>query len=130
MSQSRELIPDNIWQKPPRAELAPDQTDEASLLSYAVLDPIVQSHIEDQVCEYDEFTDWVAEMASIGERVSSEPSFLLNWIGRKDARASYQRIISLIGKMEYKRRQTCPGTKVSKVAFGIGRRLPIVEKWS
>ena len=90
----------------------------------------MQSHIEDQVCEYDEFTDWVAEMASIGERVSSDPSFLLNWIGRKDARASYQRIISLIGKMEYKRRQTCPGTKVSKVAFGIGRRLPIVEKWS
>lgn len=130
LAQSSELIPDNIWQKPPSAELAPDQTDEASLLSYAVLDPIVQSHIEDQVCEYDEFTDWVAEMASIGERVSSDPSFLLNWIGRKDARASYQRIISLIGKMEYKRRQTCPGTKVSKVAFGIGRRLPIVEKWS
>jgi hypothetical protein len=36
----------------------------------------------------------------------------------------------LIGRMEFKRRQTCPGTKVSRVAFGIGRRIPIVEKWS
>ena len=40
------------------------------------------------------------------------------------------RIIALIGRMEFKRRQTCPGIKVSKVAFGIGRRIPIVEKWS
>jgi NAD+ synthase (glutamine-hydrolysing) len=47
-----------------------------------------------------------------------------------EASAAFSRIIALIGRMEFKRRQTCPGTKVSRVAFGIGRRIPIVEKWS
>jgi len=130
LARSSEKIPGNIWQKPPSAELAPDQTDEASLLSYSVLDSIVQSHIEDQICEYADFVSWVEEMTSVGERISSDVNFLLKWTNEIDADVAYQRIISLIGKMEYKRRQTCPGTKVSKVAFGIGRRLPIVEKWS
>ena len=46
------------------------------------------------------------------------------------AEIDFGRILSLMGKMEFKRRQTCPGTKVSKVAFGMGRRVPIVEKWT
>ncbi len=130
LARASDAIPDNIWQKPPSAELAPNQTDEASLLSYAVLDPIVQSHIEDQMSEYSAFVGWVAEMTSNSKKISNDLDFLLDWVDSDGAEVAYQRIISLIGKMEYKRRQTCPGTKVSKVAFGIGRRMPIVEKWS
>ena len=46
------------------------------------------------------------------------------------AKTDYERIITLIGRMEFKRRQTCPGPKLSKVAFGIGRRVPIVKATS
>jgi hypothetical protein len=95
-----------------------------------VLDPIVQSHIEDHISEFADFIIWVNDKISLGERISTDVIFLQKWLYHADVKLSYQRIISLIGKMEYKRRQTCPGTKVSKVAFGIGRRLPIVEKWS
>ncbi|MFT4712963.1 MAG: NAD+ synthase (glutamine-hydrolyzing) [Candidatus Azotimanducaceae bacterium] len=123
-------IPENIWQKPPSAELAHGQTDEASLLPYSVLDPIVQSHIEDHISEFVDFIVWVNDKISLRERISADTAYLAKWLYHADVKLSYQRIISLIGKMEYKRRQTCPGTKVSKIAFGIGRRLPIVEKWS
>ena len=120
-------IPENIWRKPPSAELAHGQTDEASLLPYSVLDPIVASHIEDYVSTLDEFRAWTQRR---GKDFSSAPSELDAWLESEQAEVSYQRIIRLIGRMEYKRRQTCPGTKVSRVAFGIGRRLPIVEKWT
>ena len=62
--------------------------------------------------------------------ISSELNVLQAWCAEPPSHVDYERIVSLIGRMEYKRRQTCRGTKVSKVAFGIGRRLPIVEKWS
>lgn len=130
LAKANRDIPENIWQKPPSAELAHGQTDEASLLPYSVLDAIVQSHIEDHVSEFANFIIWVNDKVSHGERVSSDAAYLAKWLYHDASQLSYQRIISLIGKMEYKRRQTCPGTKVSKVAFGIGRRLPIVEKWS
>ena len=130
LAKANKDIPANIWQKPPSAELAHGQTDEASLLPYSVLDAIVQSHIEDHISEFANFVIWAKDKISWGERISSDSDYLAKWLYRDDAQLSYQKIISLIGKMEYKRRQTCPGTKVSKVAFGIGRRLPIVEKWS
>jgi len=130
LAKSSEAIPNNIWLKPPSAELAPGQTDEASLLSYAVLDPIVQAHIEDHISDFSDLIAWFEEKCVQGERVTKDVKYLECWLEEKGSAVSYQRIISLIGKMEYKRRQTCPGTKVSKVAFGIGRRLPIVEKWS
>lgn len=127
LAKSHPGIPENIWRKPPSAELAHGQTDEASLLPYSVLDPIVAALIEDYVSTLDEFRDWVATEAP---NKSSNPDELSTWLTSDQAEANYQRIISLVGRMEYKRRQTCPGTKVSRVAFGIGRRLPIVEKWS
>jgi len=122
-------IPANIWQKPPSAELSHGQTDEESLLPYAVLDPIVMSYVEDYVSTFERFCDWVAETVP-QRKISGDPDHLQRWLTRNDAIDEYHRIVSLIGRMEYKRRQTCPGTKVSKVAFGIGRRIPIVEKWS
>jgi NAD+ synthetase len=121
-------IPDNIWKKPPSAELAEGQVDEESLLPYAVLDPVVHAYVEDYVSTFREFKNWVQERA--GEEISMDPNRLLDWIKSETAFADFHRIISLMGRMEYKRRQTCPGIKVSKVAFGIGRRIPIVEKWS
>lgn len=121
-------IPENIWQKPPSAELAFGQTDEESLLPYALLDPIVMSYVEDYVTSFERFRDWVA--APSRQKITGNVQTLMEWLDRDGAVNDYERIVSLIGRMEYKRRQTCPGTKVSKVAFGIGRRIPIVEKWS
>lgn len=123
-------IPENIWQKPPSAELAEGQSDETSLLPYAVLDAIVHAYVEDYVSTYPGFKEWIQQQLSFSIKISSDHDHLLAWAEGNNAEQEFQRILSLIGKMEYKRRQTCPGTKVSKVAFGIGRRIPIVEKWS
>lgn len=130
-------IPDNIWQKPPSAELAAGQTDEASLLPYPVLDPIVMAYVEYYITTWQGFCAWVSEVNGLKEqakpsdlKVSGDSEVLNQWLLSEGAETEYLRIISLIGKMEYKRRQTCPGVKVSRVAFGIGRRIPIVEKWS
>ena len=123
-------IPENIWKKPPSAELAENQSDEASLLPYAVLDAIVHAYVEDYVSTFPGFGEWLRQQLSSGNSISGDHEYLLTWAQGNSAEQEFQRIRSLIGKMEYKRRQTCPGTKVSKVAFGIGRRIPIVEKWS
>ena len=130
IARSAEEIPANIWRKPPSAELAPGQTDEASLLSYAVLDPIVRAYVEDYISTFDLFSAWVDDKIAAGETISLDTDVLSEWVRSNNARVDFQRMISLMGRMEYKRRQTCPGTKVSKVAFGIGRRIPIVEQWS
>ncbi len=127
IAKQHPTIPQNIWQKPPSAELAEGQTDEASLLPYSVLDAIVAALIEDYVSTLDEFRNWFGDK---GSEYSSAPEEVSNWLQTSEAGANYQRIIKMVGRMEYKRRQTCPGTKVSRVAFGIGRRLPIVEKWT
>ena len=123
-------IPAEIIVKPPSAELAPDQTDEASLLPYAMLDPLVQAYIEDYVNEFDAFKTWVARAAEEDRQISMDPDRLHGWLGERGASTRYQSLIKLIASMEYKRRQTCPGPKVSKVAFGMGRRIPIVKKFN
>jgi NAD+ synthetase len=130
IAQESSRIPDNIWRKPPSAELAPGQIDEASLLSYAILDPIVRAYVEDYISTFARFEEWVTQRNDESARISMEPSILQDWISKPMAQPDFDRIVSLMGRMEYKRRQTCPGTKVSKVAFGTGRRIPIVEKWS
>lgn len=127
IARQHEDIPVNIWQKAPSAELAHGQTDEESLMPYAILDPIVRSYVEEYVSTFSGFCSWFEQLQSV---VSSDMNLVSSWVKSSSAEAGYDRIVSLIGRMEYKRRQTCPGTKVSKVAFGIGRRIPIVEKWS
>jgi NAD+ synthetase len=129
LASEDDRIPENIWKKPPSAELSADQFDEDSLLPYAVLDAIVMAHIEDYVSTADDFNDWVSRNEGIC-KISSNMNILNQWLQASHAEKDYGRIIRLMGLMEYKRRQTCPGTKVSKVAFGIGRRIPVVEKWS
>ena len=123
-------VPDSIWQKPPSAELRPDQTDEESLLPYAILDPVVQSYVEDYVSTLPDMVDWSARMNEEDLKITSDRNALDSWLAGESAAEDHDRVIRLIGRMEFKRRQTCPGVKVSRVAFGIGRRIPIVEKWS
>ncbi len=128
LAKSDDRVPENIWKKPPSAELAEGQTDEDSLMPYAILDPIVMAYVEEYVTTFTRFRDWARSLNCHG--ITGDADVLRDWLSYADAEQDYRRIVSLIGKMEYKRRQTCPGTKVSKVAFGIGRRIPIVEKWS
>ena len=122
-------VPAHIWSKPPSAELSAGQLDESSLLPYSILDPLVQAHIEDHVGKFEGFRVWVRERQMVEGPISSNQAQLEAWLEAEGAQADYNRITRLIGTMEYKRRQTCPGTKVSRVAFGTGRRIPIVEKW-
>ena len=123
-------IPKNICRKPPSAELAEGQTDEQSLLPYGILDAITRACIEDYVSSFTAFRGWANQMLAKNRRISMDSDHLQRWLETPAARADFERIVGLIGRMEYKRRQTCPGTKVSKVAFGPGRRFPIVSKWS
>jgi NAD+ synthase (glutamine-hydrolysing) len=99
-----QVIPENVLLKPPSAELRPDQKDEDSLPPYEVLDPILQRYVED---------DWdLDELVSAG-------------FDREIAR----KVIELVDRNEYKRRQAPPGVKITERAFGKDRRLPITSKW-
>lgn len=98
-------IPENTISKPPSAELAPDQKDSDSLPAYEVLDEIVDRHVE--------------KKQSAGSIVR-ETGF--------DA-VEVARICRLIDRNEYKRRQMATGLKVTSVAFGPGRRVPIARGW-
>jgi NAD+ synthetase len=104
-----DLIPEAIINKAPSAELKPGQTDEASLLPYPILDNIVKLYIENYVTDYAQYSKLTNEERRAGE-------------------TDYARITRLIYLSEFKRRQAAPTIKLSKVAFGTGRRLPIVKR--
>lgn len=114
-----------ILDKAPSAELAPDQVDEQSLLPYVMLNGIVKAFIEDFVCDYEEYKEWV----------SKNPINKCMYTGFHDLygvpdKDDYYKMIGKIEIMEFKRRQAAPCTKISKVAFGTGRRMPIVKgRW-
>ena len=105
------LIPLEILNKAPSAELKPDQTDEASLLPYPILDKLCRLYIEEYVTDYKLYA---VKTQGDGDKVANEKDF--------------NRITRLIYINEFKRRQVAPTIKLSKVAFGTGRRLPIVKK--
>jgi len=96
------VIPQNIIDKAPSAELRPDQTDQDSLPPYPVLDAIIEGLVEDELS--------IAEVAAKGHDL-----------------ALVQRIDRLITIAEYKRRQSPPGPKLTWRAFGMGRRYPITN---
>jgi NAD+ synthase (glutamine-hydrolysing) len=100
----RSLIPEVILEKPPSAELRPDQKDTDSLPAYEVLDPIVEGYVEGDLS--------VAEL----EEQGFDPE-------------TVRRVARLIDRNEYKRRQAPPGVRVSPKAFGKDRRLPITNRW-
>src|SRR5688572_18562153 len=100
----RDVIPRNTITKPPSAELRPNQTDQDSLPPYDVLDAILQ--------------DYVEEERSIPEIVAA---------GFDEALVT--RVVRMIDRAEYKRRQAAPGLKVTSRAFGFGRRMPIAQRY-
>lgn len=101
----RDLIPESTLTKPPSAELRPDQQDTDSLPPYDVLDPILQAYVED-----DRSPAAIVDMGF-------------------DA-AIVQRVITMVERAEYKRRQAPPGIKVTERAFGRDRRLPITNGYA
>lgn len=104
INREREVIPVNIIDKAPSAELRPNQKDSDSLPDYAVLDRILYQYIERRQ----------------GPREIIEQGF--------DA-ALVARALKLVNTNEYKRNQFCPIIRVSSKAFGVGRRVPIVGKY-
>jgi NAD+ synthetase len=100
----RELIPQNTITKPPSAELRPNQTDQDSLPPYEILDAILHRYVEEE--------KGAAQIINEGFD-----------------EATVMRVIRLIDRSEYKRRQAAPGLKVTSRAFGFGRRMPIAQNY-
>jgi NAD+ synthase (glutamine-hydrolysing) len=100
-----EPIPVNSIEKEPSAELRPDQKDTDSLPDYLLLDRVLTSYVDDD-----------------------QGSAALIAAGFDEALV--RRVIAMVDKAEYKRRQYPPGPKVSKRAFGKDRRLPMTSRWS
>ncbi|HEY1921361.1 MAG TPA: NAD+ synthase [Tepidisphaeraceae bacterium] len=100
----RPLIPQSSIDKVPSAELRPNQTDQDSLPPYDVLDAILHQYVEEE--------KGAAEIIACGFE-----------------RETVLRVIRLIDRSEYKRRQAAPGIKVTSRAFGFGRRMPIAQNY-
>lgn len=104
INRKGEVIPRSTIEKPPSAELRPDQKDQDTLPPYEVLDEILRLYVEEQLT--------TAEIAARGFDADT-----VRWVaGKVDAN-------------EYKRQQAAPGIKVTSKAFGIGRRVPIAQKF-
>jgi NAD+ synthase (glutamine-hydrolysing) len=99
-----DLVPAEVLEKPPSAELRPDQRDSDSLPDYADLDPILEGYVEGDKS--------ITELVSEGH----DPGVVA-------------RVARLVDRNEYKRRQAPPGVRVSPKAFGKDRRLPITNRW-
>jgi NAD+ synthase (glutamine-hydrolysing) len=104
VNSRRKVIPEATMEKPPSAELRPDQKDSDSLPPYEVLDAIVE--------------DFVEESRS-AEQIARAHNFDGDLV---------RRVIRMVERSEYKRQQAAPGIKISAKAFGYGRRFPIAAK--
>ncbi|HSJ17418.1 MAG TPA: NAD(+) synthase [Solirubrobacterales bacterium] len=102
--EERELVPDSVLERPPSAELRPDQLDEDSLPPYEVLDGILEAYVE-----RDQGAD---EIVAAGH-----------------PQAVVDEVITMVDRAEYKRRQAPPGIKITPKAFGRDRRLPITNRY-
>lgn len=105
INRNAEIIPVNTIEKPPSAELRPDQKDSDSLPEYDVLDAILYAYIEE------------------GKSIKSI-------IGQGYEEGTVRRIVRLVDINEHKRYQSAPGLKTTPLAFGMGRRIPIVQKYT
>ena len=104
INRNRQVIPIDSITKPPSAELRPNQTDQDSLPSYETLDAIL-----------DHYVIYGRSMSEIVAQGFDEPTV--------------RRVVRLIDINEYKRRQAAPGLKVTTKAFGVGRRIPIAQRY-
>lgn len=105
INRDDEIIPKEIIEKAPSAELRFNQTDQDSLPPYELLDKILRMYLE----EYKEFKE-------INSVINEEQTVL--------------RVLELVDKNEFKRKQAAPVLRISTKSFGYGRRFPIVQKWS
>ncbi len=103
--QQKEVIPENILTKAPSAELKPGQVDQDSLPPYEILDDILDRLIHQHQS--------ATEIISAGH----EPAIV-------------DRVLQLLSRAEFKRRQAAPGLKITDRAFGTGWRMPIASSWS
>ena len=104
VNSRRPVIPQASLEKPPSAELRPDQKDSDSLPAYEVLDAILEDYVED---------------LHSAEQIAVDRGFDLGLV---------KNVIRMVDRAEYKRQQAAPGLKVSAKAFGYGRRFPIAAK--
>jgi NAD+ synthetase len=98
------VIPERVITRPPTAELKPGQLDQDTLPPYEVLDAILKMYVEEDRS--------VREIAGLG----------------RDEEL-VRRVIRMVDRAEYKRRQSPPGIKITPRAFGKDRRLPITSRW-
>ena len=104
VNSQRPVIPQASLEKPPSAELRPDQKDSDSLPPYDVLDAVLEDYIED---------------SHDAERIASDRGIDIQTV---------RRVMRMVDRAEYKRQQAAPGLKISPKAFGYGRRFPIAAK--
>lgn len=104
INKQKEIIPVEIINKVPSAELRPNQTDQDTLPPYEVLDKILFYYIEE--------SKEIKEIVALG--------FDENLVSK---------VLKMVDRAEYKRKQAPPGLKITQKAFGIGRRFPIVQGW-
>ena len=104
VNSRRQLIPQATLDKPPSAELRPDQKDSDSLPPYEILDAVLEDYVED---------------AHSIERIAADRGLDIELV---------RRVVRMIDRAEYKRQQAAPGIKISPKAFGYGRRFPIAAK--
>ena len=104
VNSRRRVIPEATIEKPPSAELRPDQKDSDSLPPYEVLDAILEDYVEE---------------SRSAEQIAHGHNFDLELV---------RRVIRMVERSEYKRQQAAPGIKISAKAFGYGRRFPIAAK--
>lgn len=98
-------IPESVFTKPPSAELRPDQKDTDSLPEYDILDRILKAYVED-----------LFSPSQIADMLHLAPELVRD-------------IVNKVDRNEYKRQQAAPGLKVTSKAFGMGRRIPIAQKF-
>ena len=104
INRNGEMIPQNVITKAPSAELKPGQVDQDSLPPYDILDDILQRLIHNYQS--------AAQIVAAGH----DPMIV-------------DRIIQMVARAEFKRRQAAPGLKITERAFGIGWRMPIASNW-
>lgn len=105
LNRDKEIIPQTIIDKAPSAELKPDQKDTDSLPEYPIVDKVLQSYVEEYLSP---------------EEIAAKHDLPVDLVID---------LVRRIHRAEYKRRQSAPGIRVSKKAFRVGRRYPIVQGW-
>ena len=104
VNSRRPVIPEATLEKPPSAELRPNQKDSDSLPPYEILDAVLEDYVE---------------AAHSAEQIAADHGFDIELV---------RRVVRMVDRAEYKRQQAAPGIKISAKAFGYGRRIPIAAK--